>query len=177
MHSSYLCWCLSGIRPLARCPSICCCLGGGAPSSSRAPGGAQGRRTPTLVPLLSGLCKYFHVLCMLCWGRGWEAPVLSFCLTVGWCRIIPTSQMRKLRLHQADDLLKVTLCGALAVPHGSAFLGVDGGWEGDVNFRVQPGWSHRPHNLLIPLHVASLHVGHTSGPPRLWVGEVKETVL
>ena len=55
--------------------------------------------------------------------------------------------------------------------------GVDGGWEGDVNFRVQPGWSHSPHNLLIPLHVASLHVGHTSGPPRLWVGEVKETVL
>lgn len=78
----------------------------------------------------------------------------------------PTSQMRKLRLHQADDLLKVTPCGALAVPRGSAFLGVDGGWEGDVNFRVQPGWSHSPHNLLIPLHVASLHMGHTSGPPK-----------
>lgn len=27
-------------------------------------------------------------------------------------------------------------------------LGVDGGWESDVNFSVA-GWSHSPHNLLI----------------------------
>lgn len=45
-------------------------------------------------------------------------------------------------------------------------LGVDGGWESDVNFSVQAGWSHSPHNLLIPLHVASLHMERMSGPPR-----------
>lgn len=60
---------------------------------------------------------------MLCWERGWEALVLSFCLIVGWCCIIPTSQVRKLRLHQADDFLKVTACGGLAVPCGSGFWG------------------------------------------------------
>ena len=78
-----------------------------------------------------------------------QHQILSFHLIAEWCCIIPTSQMRKLRLQEHNDLPKVTLCWGWAFPYDSAFWG----WMEPGHVMLISGCSlvgsHSANNLLV----------------------------